>query len=124
MASISNEWYVNKGRTISHEGKYFRAGHRFPAADLNVDNASFGALVRDKSIVSGKERNTFVHPVAAEEVPPESQEPKPDVFSDDLAEHTKGELVMFAENLGINSAAKLSRMNKDELIAAIRDAQG
>lgn len=110
--SVDNNHYVNKGVTVNYKGQHFPPGHRFPAADLGIDQKSFDSLIRDKSIVSGKERNEFAHP----EEPKEPKEP-----SDDLEDMTKAELIEFAESLGLNLEYS---MKKDELIAAIKEAAG
>ena len=112
---VDNNHYVNKGVTVNYKGQHFPPGHRFPAADLGIDQKSFDSLVRDKNIVSGKERNEFIHPEKPEE-PKESAEP-----SDDLENMTKAQLVEFAESLGLEASA---RMSKDELIAMIKEAAG
>lgn len=111
MATLSNDYYVNKGRTVTHEGKYFREIRRFPAADLGLSQKSFDSLVRDKSIITGKERNAFVHP----EPPVMEDEPK----GNGLEEKSKADLQQIAEDLGLEVP---SRANKDELISAILEA--
>jgi len=112
---VSNNYYVNKGVTVNHKGQHFPPGHRFPAADLGIDQKSFDSLIRDKNIVSGKERNEFAHPEKPEE-PKESAEP-----SDDLEDMTKAGLIEFAESLGLEPS---QRMSKDELLAMIKEAAG
>lgn len=109
--NVSNDYYVKQGRTISHKGKHFSAGKRFPAADLDIDKASFAALVHDKSIVTGKERNAFMRP----EPSSADEEPK----DDGLEDKNKAELQQIAEDLGLEVPG---RAGKDELIKAIREA--
>jgi len=116
--NVDNDHYVNKGVTVNFKGQHFPPGHRFPAADLGIDQKSFDSLIRDKSIVSGKERNEFVHP----EEPEEPKEPKElEEPSDDLEDMTKAELIEFAESFGLELDGS---MKKDELIAAIKEAGG
>lgn len=108
---VTNNYYVNQGLSVAHKGNHYKAGSRFPAADLNIDEKSFKTLIRDGSIVTGKERNAFTHP--------EPKEPEAGEVNSDLAEKTKAELLELAESLGLEVD---KRMNKDQIIDLIRGA--
>lgn len=104
--NVSNDYYVNKGRTLIHKGKYFRQGHRFPAANLGIVSESFEALIRDGSIVKSGKAKT-------EEAPP-----SPLREGEGLEDKSKEELQQIAEDSGIEYPA---RANKEKLIELIRE---
>lgn len=109
---VNNDFYVAQGKTLSHKTGKFTEGRRFPAADLGLDQKSFDALVRDKSIVPGKVRNAFVHPKGPP--PPSAAVPKE---GDGLEDMSKADLLEMAHKLGLEV---VTRSSKDEVIAAIR----
>lgn len=135
---VSNDFYVGKGRMLTHRGQKFREGSRFPAADLGLDEKSFATLVRDGSIVTGKERNAFVYPSpapaaerparsaalsralhkTARTAPPPPAPPPAPPKEDGLEEMKKDDLLDMADDLGIKVS---SRGNKEEIIKAIRE---
>ena len=80
---ISNDLYVAKGKTIMHKGKTYGEGTRFPAATLGIDGKSFGSLVKDRTLISGKERNKFVHPGSKPEKPEKPKDEKPEEDEDE-----------------------------------------
>ena len=121
---VSNEYFVGKGKMLTHRGQRFPEGRRFPAADLGLDDRSFESLIRDKSIVTGKERNAFFHPkpapvpvAPAPKAMPAPAAPLPPV-NDGLDAMKKDDLLDMAEDLGIKVSA---RMSKEEIARAIRE---
>lgn len=112
--SVSNNYFVAKGKTLSYKGQKFGEGRRFPAADLEIDQKDFDSLIEGKALVTGKIRNEFVHSDAVKRFPPEAKPKK----GDGLEDMTKGGLLEKAHELGLEADKSMS---KDEIIAAIRE---
>lgn len=116
---VTNEFYVARGKTITCRGQKFQEGRRFPAADLGMDQRGFDSLLKDKVLVTGKERNLFVHPAA---VPPHQNvkvtRPPVVTTSDDFDRMSKDDLLDMAADLGVTAAP---RWTKAEIIAAIKE---
>ena len=113
--SVNNNYFVAQRRTLSFKGRKFKQGNRFPAADLSIDQKAFDSLIKDKALVTGKERNAFVHPESVK--PAEAAESKSESSDDILENMSKAELLETARNLELEID---KRASKDEIIAAIK----
>ena len=118
---VTNDFYVAKGKTVSARGQRFQEGRRFPAADLGLDQRSFDSLIKDHAIVTGKERNRFLHPAATP--PPKTVKVKrhPVVSaSDDFERMATDDLMDLARDMGLRPGAHTGRKEVIEMIVEAR----
>ena len=94
----NNDYIVAKG--ITHKGRAYKRGDRFPAASLNIDAKSFGSLVRHGALVKAAEIKTET---AAKR--------------DEYEKMSRRELNRVADELGLGIPSGTTRA---DLLAAIR----